>query len=125
MSDSYARVMRPADEPGNRRRTRSGPAGPAGTVTSSTVSSSTVSSTTVSSSTVPRPQAVAARPQRGRAGSGNGGSMSTEDAATPAEATFAAAMAAFMAGRAAQDERDPLFEAGPAPKRPPPAPPAL
>src|ERR1700683_1444027 len=117
MSDSYARVMRPADEPGNRRRTRSGPAGPAGTVTSSTVSSSTVSSTTVSSSTGPRPQAVAARPKRGPAGSGTGGSMSTEDAATPAEATFAAAMASFRAGRAAQDERDLLFEDVPAPKR--------
>jgi hypothetical protein len=43
--------------------------------------------------------------------------MSTEGAATPAEATFAAAMAAFMAGRAAQGERDLLFEDVPAPKR--------
>ncbi len=43
--------------------------------------------------------------------------MSTEGAVTPAEATFAAAMAAFMAGRDAQGERDLLFEDVPAPKR--------
>ena len=43
--------------------------------------------------------------------------MSTEGAATPAEATFAAAMAAFMAGRDAQSGRDLLFEDVPAPKR--------
>ena len=66
---------------------------------------------------MPRPQAVAARPKRGPAGSGDGGSVSAEGAATPAEATFAAAMAAFMAGRAAQGERDLLFEDVPAPKR--------
>ncbi len=43
--------------------------------------------------------------------------MSTDGAATPAEATFAAAMAAFMAGRDAQDGRDLVFEDVPAPKR--------
>ena len=43
--------------------------------------------------------------------------MSTEAAATPAEATFAAAMAAFMAGRDAQGERELVFEDVPAPKR--------
>jgi len=43
--------------------------------------------------------------------------MSTEVAATPAEATFAAAMAAFMAGRDAQGERELVFEDVPAPKR--------
>ncbi len=43
--------------------------------------------------------------------------MSTEGAVTPAEATFAAAMAAFMAGRDAQGERDLLFEDVPPPKR--------
>jgi hypothetical protein len=43
--------------------------------------------------------------------------MSTEGAVTPAEATFAAAVAAFMAGRDAHGERDLLFEDVPAPKR--------
>ena len=43
--------------------------------------------------------------------------MPTDGAATPAEATFAAAMAAFMAGRDAQDGRDLVFEDVPAPKR--------
>ena len=36
---------------------------------------------------------------------------------SPAEATFAAAVAAFMAGRDAQRRRDLLFEDVPAPKR--------
>ena len=83
MSDTYARVMRPADQPANR----------------------------------PGPQPVAPKAARMPTGGGDGGSMSTEGAVTPAEATFAAAMAAFMAGRDAQGDRDLLFEDVPAPKR--------
>ena len=68
MSDTYAQVMRPADEPGKRRAARSGT-----------------------------------------------GRQSV--AAAAAETTFAAAVAAFMAGCHAQDDRDFSFEDVPAPKR--------
>ena len=66
MSDTYAQVMRPADEPGKRRATRSD------------------------------------------AGRRSGAT---------AETTFAAAVAAFTAGRDAQDSRAFSFEDVPAPKR--------
>ena len=52
------------------------------------------------------------RRRRGRAHSGR---AAVED--SPAEATFAAAVAAFMAGREAQRRRDLLLEDVPAPKR--------
>src|SRR5579859_6750917 len=117
MSDTYARVMRPADEPSSRRATRSGAVRPAGAESSPTESSNrTESSPTESSGPVRGPQAVAPPGKRAPAG-GGGGSMPTDGAATPAEATFAAAMAAFMAGRDAQDGRDLVFEDVPAPKR--------
>ena len=43
--------------------------------------------------------------------------MPAEGAGSPAEATFAAAVAAFTAGRDAQAERDLIFEDVPAPRR--------
>jgi Protein of unknown function (DUF3000) len=49
--------------------------------------------------------------------SAGGTGVPSEGAGTRAEATFAAAAAAFMAGRAAQADRDLEFEDVPAPKR--------
>jgi len=94
MSDTYARVMRPADEPGKRRATRSG----AGR----------------RSSAAPSLAAAPAQAKRTPAASKE---ASAEGARTPAETTFAAAAATFLAGRDAQADRDFLFEDVAAPKR--------
>jgi DUF3000 family protein len=92
MSDTYARVMMPANGPGDRRTTR--PKAPR------------------RSGAAPGP--AAASPQARRTAAG-GASPLTDG--SPAEATFAAAVAAFKAGRDAQSDRDLLFEDVPAPKR--------
>jgi Protein of unknown function (DUF3000) len=94
MSDTYARVMRPADEPGKRRAARSGTGRRSGAA----------------------PSLAAASSQAKRTPPGSKG-QPAESAGSPAEATFAAAAAAFMAGREAQAGRDFLFEDVPAPKR--------
>jgi Protein of unknown function (DUF3000) len=94
MSDTYARVMRPADEPGKRRATRSGAGRRSGAA----------------------PGLAAAPAQAKRTPAGSKG-VPAEGAGTPAEVTFAAAAAAFLAGRDAQTGRDFLFEDVPAPKR--------
>ena len=92
MSDTYARVMRPADEPGKRRATRSGRR----------------------SGAAPSLAAAPAQAKRAPAASKE---APAEGARTPAETTFAAAAAVFLAGRDAQADRDFLFEDVPAPKR--------
>jgi hypothetical protein len=92
MSDTYARVMRPADEPGKRRATRSGRR----------------SGATPSLAAAPAPAERAPAPEK---------EPPADHAASPAEATFAAAAAAFLAGRDAQAERGFCFEDVPAPKR--------
>ena len=94
MSDTYARVMRPADEPGKRRATRSGAGRRSGAA--------------------PSLAAAPAQAKRTPAASKEG---PAEGARTPAETTFAAAAAVFLAGRDAQADRDFLFEDVPAPKR--------
>ena len=94
MSDTYARVMRPADEAGKRRATRSGAGRRSGAAPSLTAAPAQAKRTPVASKETP-----------------------TEGAPTPAETTFAAAVAAFLAGRDAQADRDFLFEDVPAPKR--------
>ena len=94
MSDTYARVMRPADEPSKRRATRSRAGRQSGAA----------------------PTLAAAPPEAKPAPAGSEG-LPGERAGTPAEAMFAAAAAAFMAGRDAQAGRDFLFEDVPAPKR--------
>jgi Protein of unknown function (DUF3000) len=94
MSGTYARVMRPTDGPGNRRTTRSEAAGRSGAAADS----------------------AAASPQDQRPPTGSA-ATSAAGAGTPAEATFAAAVAAFRAGRDAQVDRDLSFEDVPAPKR--------
>ncbi len=93
MSDTYARVMRPADEPGKRRATRSGAGRRSGA--------------TPGLAAAPAPAERAPAPEEPPA----------DHAASPAEATFAAAAAAFLAGRDAQTERGFCFEDVPAPKR--------
>jgi hypothetical protein len=94
MSDTYARVMRPADEPSKRRAARSGAGRRSGAAPSLTAAPPPAKRTPTESTGPPE-----------------------EDARTPAEATFAAAVAAFVAGREAQADRDFLFEDVPAPKR--------
>ena len=94
MSDTYARVMRPADEAGKRRATRSGAGRRSGAAPSLAAAPAQAKRTPAASKEAP-----------------------AEDAQTPAETTFAAAVAAFLAGRDAQADRDFLFEDVPAPKR--------
>ncbi len=83
MSDTYARVMRPNEGPGNRRTARSRAAR--------------------------RPAAATGPPALAS------GRQASE--ASAAEDVFAAAAAAFVAGRDAQARRDLKFEDVPAPKR--------
>jgi hypothetical protein len=98
MSDTYARVMRPADEAGKRRATRSG----AGRRSGATPTLAAAPSQPKRAPTEPKGQPAAG---------------AETPAETPAEATFAAAVAAFMAGRDTQTSRDFLFEDVAAPKR--------
>src|SRR5690348_2402496 len=99
MSDTYARVMRATDGPADRRTTRSRAPRRPGVMRDS----------------------VAGNPaMTGVAGGGAPAAAAAARAAvteSPAEATFAAAVAAFAAGREAQRRRDLLFEDVPAPKR--------
>jgi Protein of unknown function (DUF3000) len=92
MSDTYARVMMPANGPGDRRTTRPRAARRSGAA----------------------PGSAAASPQARRTPTGSSSPL-TEGSAP--EATFAAAVAAFMAGQDAQSGRDLFFEDVQAPKR--------
>ncbi len=94
MSDTYARVMRPADEPSKRRAARSGAGRKSGTAANLTAA----------------PPPVTLRPT-------GDAEPAAAAAVSPAEAIFAAATAAFREGRDAQAERDFQFEDVPAPKR--------
>src|ERR1700719_2895557 len=94
MSDSYAQVMRPADEPGKRRATRSGTGRRPGATPS-----------------------LAAAPAPAKPAPAQGQELPTDSAASAAEAMFAAAAAAFLAGRDAQAGPGFSFEDMPAPKR--------
>jgi len=89
MSDTYAQVMKPGDGPGNRRTARSEAARRPGAASAPEAGSA--------------PLTAAGAPARG--------------AVSPAEATFAAAVAAFQQGRHDQAHRDLAFEDVPAPKR--------
>src|SRR5580693_7133457 len=94
MSDTYARIMRPADEPSKRRATRSGTGRRSGATPS-----------------------LAAAPASAKRAPTEDPERPGEGAASPAEAMFAAAVAAFREGRDAQTDRDFSFEDVPAPKR--------
>src|SRR3984957_14483151 len=94
MSDSYAQVMRPSDEPGKRRATRSGTGRRPGATPS-----------------------LAAAPAPAKPAPAPGHELPTDSATSAAEAMFAAAAAAFLAGRDAQ--AGPGFPSGdmPGPQR--------
>jgi hypothetical protein len=94
MSDTYARIMRPADEPSKRRAARSGTGRRSGTAPS-----------------------LAAAPASAKRAPAEDQELPEDRAASPAEATFAEAAAAFLAGRDAQVGPGFSFEDVPAPKR--------
>jgi hypothetical protein len=104
MSDTYARVMEPGDEPGNRRTARSGAARRSGTASPPKAGSAPLAATGTPLAATGAPLAAATGPP-------------ARSAASPAEATFAAAVAAFQQGRSGQTHRDLSFEDVPAPKR--------
>ena len=99
MSDTYARVMKPADEPGKRRATRAGAGRRSGAA--------------ASLAAAPAPD------ERGPTGSKPTGIQEppAASAGSPAEATFAVAAATFMAGRDAHTGHGFSFEDVPAPRR--------
>ncbi len=99
MSDTYARVMRATEGPADRRTTRSRAPRRSGAVRDAAAGTQAVAGIAADASGAPAATAQA------------------EVAGSPAEATFAAAVAAFLAGREAQRRRDLLFEDVPAPKR--------
>ncbi len=98
MSDTYARVMRSTDGPGDQRITRSRAPRRSGAALGAAAG------------------ATAATGADGAATARAPGGV-TREAGSAAEATFAAAVAAFMAGRDAQSQRDLTFEDVPPPKR--------
>ena len=112
MGDTYARIMRPTEGPGDRRGTRSraarrpGP-GPGSTAGTHKVSGNAGGVDDASGSAARQLPAEAAAVEVSQ----------IPAAGSAAEATFAAAAAAFMAGRDAQSQRHLTFEDVPAPKR--------
>src|SRR5262249_34041115 len=99
MSDTYARVMRATDGPADRRTTRSGGPRRSGVVRDPAAGTAAVTGI------------------GGDAGDAPAAAAQAAVADSPAEETFAAAVAAFTAGREAQRRPDLLFEDVPAPKR--------
>src|ERR1700685_3028909 len=128
MTDTYARVMMSADEPGKRRAVRSqAPRRPdaAGETEASPVAAVDVAGTPAakpkrsrSSAPKPKPAAVVTVPSDRTPAQGRSAqTRQAQDAGSPAEGVFAAASAAFMAGRDALASRGLQFEDVPAPKR--------
>lgn len=128
MTDTYARVMRSADEPGKRRPARS-PASrrpdAAGETEASPVAAVDTAGTPAAKPKRSRSSAAAAKPAAAKpavmpvppAQARSAQTRQAQEAGSPAQAVFAAASAAFMAGRDAQASRDLQFEDVPAPKR--------
>ena len=98
MSDTYARVMRATEGPAGRRTTRSRAPRRSGVVRDAAEGTPAVAGIAADASGAPAAAQAA-------------------DANSPAEGTFAAAVAAFMAGREAQRRHGLVFEDVPAPKR--------
>ena len=131
MTDTYARVMRSADEPGKRRAAPSqAPRRPdaAGEAEASPVAAVDAAGTPAakpkrsrSTAAKPKPKPVSvAKPAAAvtvPSARIPAQTRQAADAGSPPEAVFAAASAAFMAGRDAQASRDLQFEDVPAPKR--------
>ncbi len=114
MTDTYARVMRATDGPGDRRATRSRAPRRSRAVSASAAGTPAVTEINGSASGVPT-AAAAAVPTAAAAAVAAAAAAVAAD--SPAEAMFTAAAAAFMAGRDAQRRRDLVFEDVPAPKR--------
>src|ERR1039457_6018549 len=144
MTDTYARVMGPADEPENRRTTRSrtsrGSGAASGGPAAAEASGETPEGppTPIGASRTPAGQlrATAKKPKTSGAtaetlgaaaegpgtaarasGSARAQGSSAQAQGSAAETTFAGVAAAFMAGRDAQARQDLQFEDVPAPKR--------
>src|SRR5271154_6804172 len=102
MSDTYARVMKPSDGSGDGKAMRSAAASDPGRVPGTRRETQGAPKTTRGSQ--------AARPQER-------GPRAADSQVPESEAVFAAAAAAFLAGREVQVQRDFVFEDVPAPKR--------
>jgi Protein of unknown function (DUF3000) len=130
MTDTYARVMRSADEPGKRRAARSqAPRRPdaadeteanpvaainaAGTPAAKPRRSRSAAAKAKPAAAAAKPPAVVTVPSARVPAQ----ARQAQEADSPAESVFAAASAAFMAGRDAQASRGLQFEDVPAPKR--------
>ena len=98
MSDTYALVMRATEGPADRRTTRARAPRRSGVVRDAAEGTPAVAGIAADASGAPAAAQAA-------------------DANSPAEGTFAAAVAAFMAGREAQRRQGLVFEDVPAPKR--------
>src|SRR5580698_2266349 len=142
MTDTYAQVMRPADEPENRRTTRSrAPRRSGAAPDSSAAADAARDSPPTSIGASRKPAGKPRTPRTPRTSAKKSGTAETTGEApastaqplgratpraagvpvqapdSPAEETFAAAAAAFLAGRDAQVRSDLQFEDVPAPKR--------
>src|ERR1700747_3482297 len=116
MGDTYARVMRVTDGPGDRRTMRSRAPrrsgalqAPGGTIPPAAVHDSAAGIPAVTAMDEILSGAAEALPSPG--------GTTRPDIGQAAETTFAAAVTAFMAGRDAQLRRGLVFEDVPAPKR--------
>src|SRR6266851_3572693 len=109
MGDTYARVMRATDGPGDRRMTRSRAPRRPGVVRDATAG---VTAVPVTAAGTPAVTGIA----EGTA-SVPGATAQAAVGDSPAEVTFTAAVAAFTAGLDAHRRRDLQFEDVPAPKR--------
>ncbi len=135
MTDTYAQVMRSADEPGKRRATRSRAArrpDADGETEASPVAAVDAAGTPAAKPKRSRAAAAKPKPATGASRKAPLGAaapravppdaapqtrQAAETGGSAAEAVFAAASAAFMAGRDAQASRELQFEDVPAPKR--------
>src|SRR6266702_1433793 len=116
MTDTYARLMRATDGPGDGRATRSRAPRRSRAVSASAAGTPAVTEINGSASGVPT-AAAAAVPTAAAAAVPTAAAAAAVAADSPAEAMFTAAAAAFMAGWDAQRRRDLVFEDVPAPKR--------
>ncbi len=125
MTDTYARVMRSADEPGKRRTPRSraprrSDASPEPVTAADPAAAAAVGTSGTERDLPATPLAApAVKPSRSKTSKTSATKLKTPAQApgSRAEETFAAAAATFLAGRDAQVHRDVQFEDVPAPKR--------
>jgi Protein of unknown function (DUF3000) len=117
MGDTYARVMRPTEGPGDRQATRSRAPRRSGPAPGSAAGIPAVTGITGSAADASGSAAREMPPEVGVIGVSRTAAVGPPAAGSAAEATFAAAVQAFMAGRDARGQRELTFEDVPAPKR--------